>query len=249
MQVVKDFPADTATERLSIRTKGNKFFVFKDKKRVSSELGNFQLAEAEIERLLLARKSKSTAARSSKKRVEAEIPNVETVLKIKNCKFCSTQFETPNKRGFFRKIFCSKACCLDYHNSNRKDDKKLKAEVKDVNCIICGTLFSPTKSNHVCCTQKCSNINSIQKKKYSHIGDHSFLTLEANNKVKENLASTYFVFTIGSSETSLPTEKGEELEVVLLDGSGNRMQVSSYGLNKNLGPFKLQLEIKAKTKK
>ena len=249
MELVKEFPTDTATEHLSIRTEDNKYFVFQEEKRVSSELGNFQLAEAEIELLLLTRTNSSTAVFSPKERAKKELASKEIVLKIKNCKFCSTEFTAPNKRGFFRKIFCSKACCLDFHNGTRKNDNKEKEALNDINCIICGTIFTPTKSNHVCCTQRCSNINSIKKKKYSHIGEHSFLTLEANNKVKENLASTYFEFTIGSSEHTLLAEKGEELEIVLLDGAGNKMQASFYALNANLGPFKLQLEIKGKTKK
>ena len=249
MQLVKDFPTDMATEHLSIRTKDNKFFVFKAEKRVSSELGNFQLAEAQIEQLLQARKNNSAAILTSQNGEEGIVSTEEVLLKIKNCKYCSTQFETPNKRGFFRKVFCSKKCCLEYHNSNRNKDKKMKEELKDTNCIICGTIFRPTKSNHLCCSQKCSNTNSIQKKKNIHLGDNSFLTLESNSKVKENLSSTHFTFTIGLGEHTLSSELGEELEIMLLDGIGNTIQVSSYGLNTNLGPFKLQLEIKTKAKK
>lgn len=248
MQLVKEFPTDTPTEHLSIRTKDNKYFVFNEEKQVSSELGNFQLAEEEIEFLLLARKNNNAAIITPQNAAESNVSKEEVLLKIKNCKYCSTQFQTPNKRGFFRKVFCSKKCCLEYHNSNRNNDKKMKVELKDTNCIICGTIFRPTKSNHECCSQKCSNTNSIQKKKNIHLGNRSFLTLESKSKVKGNLSSTHFVFTIGIHEHTVASELVEELEMVLLDGTGNKIQASSYGLNTNLGPFKLQLEIKTKAK-
>lgn len=184
MQVVKNFSNSRIKEHFTIQTKDSKFYVYEHNILVTDEMESLKAAEAKITLILLERKQikkdASLLVILSKRALSRNSDVQEWPIKNRTCKVCSNDFETPTKRGFFRKVFCSKKCCLEFHNNKRSIEKKEKVELKELKCIICGIIFRQTKSNHVCCTQKCSNTNSIQKKKNLNNGDNSFLTLLAN---------------------------------------------------------------------
>lgn len=164
MQIVKIFPNNKNKCHFSIRKHQNKFFVFEGDKMLRTDLENINSAETEVSLIVLARKNRGITEIPVTYQegvvvnvLSEEVPYIEK----HKCKNCDQPFLQTRSN---RKKYCSKECSTKFNNKKRPT-KNIPPMIKeDRKCVVCNAQFTPSRSNHVCCNNKCSLVNYKNKK-------------------------------------------------------------------------------------
>lgn len=193
MQIIKIFPKHKEKAHFSIRKWNNKYYVYEGDKLLREELDSVNSAETEISLIILNRRKMGLTEIPVKYVAETIVEPFPS--KKSNCRQCNNEFVASGK-GSSRKVFCSKKCSVKFHNSKREEMPENRKEVKFpivANCVVCDTAYTKLRSNHLCCSPKCSTKKYVKDSKIKK--QHSNPEVETNTE-NSNLLATVKAYRI-----------------------------------------------------
>ena len=184
MKIVKIYPKSKTKCHFSIRQNNNKFYVFEGDKVLRSDLKSMLEADTEIAIISSSRIENrlfNVPVNYKENKQITEPFETEFFVSKKECKTCKKEFLiNNNKRGAYRRVFCTKTCCTKFNNDKRyKKNAILKLSTYTVDsqrkCKGCKTLFTPKRIDSFNCSQKCSQITYTAKIRKQKIKDSKIL--------------------------------------------------------------------------
>ena len=224
MQIVKIFPNNKNKCHFSIRKHQNKFFVFEGDKMLRTDLETINSAETEVSLIVLARRNNNVTEIPVTYQ-EGVIVNVLSdkvpYIEKHKCKNCDQPFLQTRSN---RKKYCSKECSTKFNNKKRPT-KNIPPMIKeDRKCVVCNTQFTPSRSNHVCCNNKCSLVNYKNKqdelkKDFAKREQEMFGTDPYTPETE--IANKFYPQLFCETQTADKTNGRESFEKGVLDAYGN----------------------------